>query len=40
MGKLDSFVFQLVTAGISPTSEGGYGALVGLNTLHEGYNFE
>lgn len=40
MGKLDSFVFELVTANISPTSEACYGALVGLNTLHGGYNFE
>jgi len=40
MGKLDSFVFELVTANISPTSEAGYCALVGLNTLNEGYNFE
>ena len=35
MGKLDSFVFKLVTANISPTSEAGYGALVGLDTLGE-----
>jgi hypothetical protein len=40
MAKLDSFVFGLVTANISPTTEAGYGALVGLNTLHEDYNFE
>lgn len=40
MGKLDSFVFKLVTANTSPTSKAGCGALVGLNTLHEGYNFE
>jgi len=40
MGWLDSFVFELVTANTSSTSEAGYGTLVGLNTLHGGYNFE
>jgi hypothetical protein len=33
MGKLESFVFELVTANTSPTSEAGYGTLVGLITL-------